>query len=362
MFNHLDIKHRNILVALNSINGLGPRTLRVLCEETEMSVIYIYESATRTELQNIGINNRTVENIFEARKIGYEKIISSIEKNNIKMTTLYDSNYPPLLKEIPYPPVMLFYKGSLPSWEEYTISSIVGTRQSTTYGERVTDMLCDELVAHGDIIVSGLAYGIDACAHRATIKYGGKTIAVLPTSLSEIVPRSHERLAQDIIEHGGSIISEISASGSVCKGSFPQRNRIIAGIAHRTFIIEAGEKSGALITAHDALNIHRDIYVVPGNITNPTSAGCNSLIADGSYIYRGPGSIYPIQSKNPVSLQFNSTDEKEIYEYIKTNEPITTDSLLRCFSSYRISDLNIILSTLELRQLLRYTNGQWMVV
>ena len=197
-----------------------------------------------------------------------------------------DSN--PYLKElanIDNKPQALYYLGEIPKQRQPTIA-IVGTRKPTSYGVEVTSRLASELTKRGFIIVSGLALGTDALTHRACLDAGGTTIAIIPSQLPNIYPRSNSALARRIVEKGGAVLSEHSVDDTepyiLGRWSFLERNRLVSGVADAVLITEASKRSGTLNTAAHALAQGKDVFVVPGNITSPQSAGCNALIKQGA--------------------------------------------------------------------------------
>lgn len=187
-----------------------------------------------------------------------------------------------LLGVIPTPPEAVFFKGKLPADRAPTVA-IVGTRKPTAYGREVAHQLAYELARKGIVIVSGLALGIDAVAHRAALEAGGATIAVLANSVDTIYPRSHVGLANDILASGGAILSEYEPSMPARSYQFLARNRIVSGLSDAVVIIEAAARSGTLSTAAHALEQGKEIFAVPGNITSPLSAGCNALLKQGAH-------------------------------------------------------------------------------
>ncbi len=199
-----------------------------------------------------------------------------------------EAKYTEVLSTIALMPKMLYFCGKIPENVVKTVA-IVGSRHNTRYGEEVAYKMAYELAKRGVIIISGLAYGIDSIAHRAALDAGGTTIAVLGTPINQIYPRNHKGLAREIIENGGAIISEYAPGAKVYpKTSFLERNRIISGLADIVVVVEAAEKSGSLNTAAHALDQGKEVYAVPGNITNPYSQGCNKLITQGANPYTGP--------------------------------------------------------------------------
>lgn len=186
------------------------------------------------------------------------------------------------LAAIPTPPKVLFFRGELPS-ERCISVAIVGTRKPTPYGKEVTHMLTSELARRGIVIISGLALGVDAIAHKAALEAGGTTIAVLANSVDRIYPRTNHNLGEQIIASGGAIISEYEPPTDARDYQFLQRNRIVSGLSDAVIITEAAQRSGTLATAMHALEQGKEVFVVPGNITSPLSAGCNSLLKQGAH-------------------------------------------------------------------------------
>ena len=209
----------------------------------------------------------------------------------INQITPLEAKYTEVLGTIAVMPKMLYYYGKIPQKRTKTVA-IVGSRHSTGYGEEVAYRLGYTLAKHGVIVISGLAYGIDSIGHQAALDAGGTTIAVLGTPINEIYPRNHRKLATEIIETGGAIISEYAPGTKVYpKTSFLERNRIISGLSDIVVVVEAAERSGSLNTATHALEQGKEVFAVPGNITNPYSQGCNKLIRQGAFPYTEPDDI-----------------------------------------------------------------------
>ena len=202
-----------------------------------------------------------------------------------------EAKYTEVLGTIAVMPKMLYYYGKIPQKRTKTVA-IVGSRHNTRYGEEVAYQLGYTLAKHGVIVISGLAYGIDSIGHQAALDAGGTTIAILGTPINEIYPRNHRKLATEIIETGGAIISEYAPGTKVYpKTSFLERNRIISGLSDIVVVVEAAERSGSLNTATHALEQGKEVFAVPGNITSPYSQGCNKLIRQGAFPYTEPDDI-----------------------------------------------------------------------
>ncbi len=199
-----------------------------------------------------------------------------------KINTISGLNLPRRLRDIPDAPNILFFRGMLPD-ESLPAIAIVGTRKPTSYGRQATEQIASGLAARGAIIVSGLAHGVDGIAHRATLKAGGKTVAVLPSGLDSPYPSAHRGLAEDIVTAGGALISEYAPGTPAMQHNFLRRNRLVIGMADLLVVTEAALRSGTMNTTSHALAQGKDVYVVPGNITSPMSAGCNALITQGAF-------------------------------------------------------------------------------
>ncbi|WHY02360.1 DNA-processing protein DprA [Neobacillus sp. DY30] len=209
------------------------------------------------------------------------RLIEQYEKNGIKVITIFDQNYPALLKEIYQPPWVLFVKGDLSLLEKQPKLAVVGSRQATQYGRNAIGLMFPPLVEKGVVIVSGLAKGIDALAHEYAINSGGKTIAVIAGGLYHIYPRENAEIAKEMMK-SQLVISEYPPDTKPLRWHFPARNRIISGLSNGTFIIEAKRKSGSLITANYAVNEGREVFSLPGSIFNHNSLGTNDLIKQGA--------------------------------------------------------------------------------
>ncbi len=261
-----------------------------------------------SELDDL-IKSRLEENIaYEfivwREKNPVEKIEEQLDKEGIYTISLNETGYPRLLAEIADPPHTLFIRGRLPNDERPRLA-VVGTRRHSLYGRQVAQDLVATLARRGLVIVSGLALGIDGLSHEATLSAGGQTIAVLGSGIDRqhIYPASHKQLAERIIVQGGAIISEYPPGFIPTQYSFPARNRIIAGLALGTLVIEAPEESGALITAKCALDYNREVFVIPHQITSPQGAGGNNLLKQGAT---------PVTNSKDITNALNLLDLKEM--------------------------------------------------
>lgn len=210
-----------------------------------------------------------------------EKELKLIKRHSVEVITIFEEAYPKLLKEIYDPPIVLYVKGSALNGEELAIA-VVGSRFASLYGVRTAEKFGYELASRGAVVISGLARGVDTAAHKGAIKAHGKTIAVLGNGLSTIYPPENKKFAGEIIDKGGSLVSEFPMDASPIPQNFPRRNRVISGLSLAVVVVEAAKNSGALITADFALEQGRDVFAVPGSVDSATSFGTNELIKQGA--------------------------------------------------------------------------------
>jgi DNA processing protein len=275
------VDERGYWVVLNTAAGIGPVRFQRLLETCGSA-----EGAWRAsemELAAAGLERRTVTSLRQLRqRTSPEAITDSLGRLGIGTRTLLDPDYPPNLRQVADPPPVLFVRGRLSGTDRLAVA-LVGTRRATEYGRAVADRLARDLAAAGVTIVSGLAKGVDTLAHRAALQSGGRTIAVLGNGLDQVYPPENAGLARQIAEgEAGAIVSEFPPGVPPDAVNFPRRNRIISGLSLCTVIVEAGEKSGALITADFALEQGRDVFAVPGSIFNPNAVGSNQLLRQGA--------------------------------------------------------------------------------
>ncbi|MCA1633106.1 MAG: DNA-processing protein DprA [Acidobacteria bacterium] len=265
-------------IALNMTPGVGPRAAAKLLERFG-SAAGIF-GALRSELERLRLRPEAVESI--ALKDRHEAAAEELERlralEGADVLVLDDGAYPPLLREIADPPVTLYVRGAWEACLDAPCVGIVGSRRCSTYGQNVALMLGRDLAARGVAIVSGLARGIDAAAHRGALEAGGRTVAVLGTGVDEVYPRDHRRLAAEILERGGALVSQFPLGTPPVAENFPYRNRIISGLSLGVLLVEAAENSGSLITARLAMEQNREVFAVPGNVTSRNSFGTNYLI------------------------------------------------------------------------------------
>ena len=270
-------------VAFNNIPGIG--RVRVTQLENYFGSLENAWKAPPGVLPRAGIDNTALGAIIRYRPdIIPEKEMEKLRQYGIEVLTCKDSGYPSRLKEIyDYPPV-IYIKGSLLPEDEWCLA-VVGTRRASAYGKQVTEELATDLAQNKITIVSGLARGIDTVAHKSALKAGGRSLAVFASGLDIIYPAENERLVGEIVENG-CIISEYSPGTRPRAENFPRRNRILSGLSLGVLVTEAGETSGAMITARMALEQNREVLAVPGSILSPSSRGTNRLIQEGAKLVR----------------------------------------------------------------------------
>ena len=301
-------------------------------------------------LQRI-VTNRNADKI--------EQVLQKLENNRIKTTTYFDDDYPIRLKYIYDSPLVIYHQGEFIEEDKLSIA-IVGARKSTSYGKWACEMFTKELVALGVTIVSGLALGIDSIAHKTTLKYGGRTIAVLGNGLDVKYPRNNEKLYGEISQNGV-LMSEFPMGSQPLAFNFPQRNRIISGLSLAVVVIEAKERSGSLITAHHALEQGKDVFALPGNINSIYSGGTNKLIKDGAFplldIDDILDEIYEIKQKSlqekskRIDYSDLSDTEIKIVEVIKEG-PVHSDIIIHK-TGLDTSTVVSVLTILEIKGIIK---------
>ncbi len=286
--------------------------------------------------------------------------------NNLLAIRPSSPNYPRKLRELTDAPEKLYIKTSTGQWEDLInrpAVAVIGSRKLTNYGLGVTEKLVAKLVARGIVIVSGLALGIDAVAHKTAVECGGQTIAVLPSGVNHIYPGSHAGLANRILQTGGALASEYSPDEKVAfKSNFIARNRIIAGLADALLIPEAAKKSGSLHTANFGLDLGKDIFAVPGPINSPASEGCNNLIKAGAIMVTDVSDILQAlhinsnnSHSNPVEI-IASTQEEQIIINLIISGITDADELLQK-SNLAVQEFNTSLSMLEISGYIKPLGG-----
>lgn len=278
--------------------------------------------------------------------------LARLKSSDIGVMTFLNPYYPDRLKQSEVnAPLAMYYKGDLSLLSTPCIA-VVGTRANSSYGRYVTESFCETLCAAGFTIVSGLATGIDGYAHKTALELGGKTIAVLGSGLNVVTPVTNAALYDEILQKGGLILSEYPPDQEASKYTFPERNRIISGISKGVLVVEAGRKSGALITAEFAADQGRDVFAVPGNIDSKRSEGTNDLLYNGAIFVRSGKDIcdfYGINVEERKKKDLSKTldnNQKKLYSLLKEG-PKSFDDLVE-ESGFSPADLSSILTELEI--------------
>ncbi len=274
----------HIILHLSLIEGVGPLTVQQIVssmpESFALQNLYLLSAVEWQRL--FGCSSQLAQKIVEGlqSKQALETELRLLEHHSINWTTMLSDDYPQLLSTIHSPPAVLYWQGAYPAFEHAV--AFVGSRAATEYGARAVKLLIPELVLADCAIISGGALGIDAISHQAALDAGGKTVAVVGSGLLQPQLVSNRKLFDDIVYHGGSMVSIFPLSMGALPGHFPARNRIIAGLSHGTVVVQAAKKSGALITAHYALEQGREVFAVPGALDDPYAIGCHALIQQGA--------------------------------------------------------------------------------
>lgn len=280
----------------------------------------------------------------------------------INRTSPQEHNYLKIISTIAKSPKSLYFIGSLPKDRQISVA-IVGTRKPTSYGKEVTYKLAYDLAKKGIIIISGMAFGVDAIAHRAALDAGGKTIAVLACGADKAYPASNKQLYNDILYNDGAVISEYEPGTNARKYTFLERNRIISGLSDAIIITEANISSGTMSTAARALEQGRDVLVVPGNITNPLSMGCNKLIKQGAAPITSAEDILEIVApdllQDQTSLPLgNNKNETKIIQLMQSG--IRDGDELQIKSAIELSEFSSTITIMEINGIIRSVGGnQW---
>jgi DNA processing protein len=277
------------LLTLHLIPGLGPRLTAALLQRFGSAEAVLRASAAQLrEVPYLG--GKLAADLAEAvQRVNVEREMEQMDRHGVRLLVLGTPEYPAPLSQITDPPHLLFVRGSLQAADAKAVA-LVGSRSCSSYGRRITERVATGLVRAGYTIVSGLARGIDGMAHRAALQAGGRTIGVLAGGLSRIYPPEHAELAREV-EASGALLSEASMEQEPLPGMFPARNRLISGLCRGVVIVEAAEKSGALITASHAGEQGRSVMAVPGAVDQTSSGGTNALIRKGAVLVRGPEDV-----------------------------------------------------------------------
>ncbi len=358
-------------LALNAIPGLGAGRARLLLKRFGSPRAAL--EASGAELRGIpGIGLKLTRRIIDREKyLDLEKEFRLLEKHQVKVIIAGDRSYPRNLADIFDPPLILYVKGEFLSGDQLAVA-IVGSRRSSLYGGRVAEKLGRELAARGLTVVSGLARGIDSAAHKGALASGGRTIAVLGSGLDRVYPPENKNLMEQISSRGA-VISEFPMSAKPDRGNFPRRNRLISGLSLGVVVVEAAQRSGALITVDCALEQGREVFALPGKVDSLTSRGTNKLIQQGAKLVATSEDIIeelkPLwgnrcpekEAKNEDRLPLPplKEEERKLYDLL-SDEPQHIDFLIGK-SGFSAGCLSSLLLMLQMKRLIKELPGKMFV-
>lgn len=346
-------------IGFNLVRGIGAvRFQQILSFFGDLSLAW---HAPAEAFREAGLPERALTNFLRLREeTDLDSLVESIQQQGVQVLTSVDEDYPKLLKQIEQAPPVLYVRGALLPADDFAVA-MVGTRRISAYGQQITRDTSLYLAGHGLTVVSGLARGVDALAHQSALQAGGRTIAVLGSGVDVIYPPEHRQLADAIIENGA-IISDYPLGTQPEGVNFPPRNRIISGLSLATVVVEAGERSGALITAEFAVEQGRDVFAVPGNILSPASKGTNRLIQKGAYALVSPQDVLDLLELSHVeeykaarqALPADTTEAKilQTMDY----EPVHVDEICNEVG-LAVEKVTAALTMMELKGLVQHVGG-----
>ncbi len=324
-------------LSLTLIPNIGPVQAKILLNQYDVQDIFKAKKSALEKLEGIGsIRAASIKSFIDFSKA--EEEIAFIEKYKINVLFITHKDYPKRLLNCYDSPTLLFYKGEAELNHEKVIA-IIGTRNHTDYGKQITEKLIEELREQNAVVISGLAYGIDAIAHKAALKNNLLTVGVLAHGLDQVYPAQHTGLAKEMLKAGGGLLTEFKSKSKPDKHNFPTRNRIVAGISDATIVIETGIKGGSMITAELANNYNRDVFAFPGKVTDAKSAGCNYLIKNNKAVlltdaqelielmgWEEKGQKLKVRSQRELFIEL-SDDEKIIIGILKEKNSVHIDEI-----------------------------------
>ncbi len=346
-------------VGFNLVKGIGAVRLQALIDY--FGDLQVAWKAPTDAFRSAGLSARIIENLQKVRKeIDPQQFLAHIQRQGVQVMTWMDAQYPSLLKEIDQPPPVLYMLGQYQVEDEWAVA-IVGTRRVTAYGRQVAEEIATTLARNGLTVVSGLARGVDAIAHQAALNAGGRTIAVLGSGVDRIYPPEHKKLSEQVAAHG-CVLSDYAPGTPPDGQNFPPRNRIISGFSKATIVIEAGQTSGALITARFAVEQGREVFAVPGPIHALQSQGTNNLISQGAHPLLRPAEVLEIlhlemaQTQQQARRVIPADPVEAGLLNLLGSEPVHVDEI-QARSGLSINQVSATLTLMELKGLVRQTGG-----
>lgn len=348
-------------LGFNLVKGIGPAKLQALLD-TFKDIGTAWQASER-ELERIGLDRRAIATFLETRaEVDLDAYLKQVLDAGVTVLTWESDAYPRYLREAPAPPPVLYVAGDILESDQWAVA-VVGTRRLTAYGQQMTRELVTGLVRNNVTIVSGLARGIDGIAHKTAVEMGGRTLAVLGSGIDCLYPPQHRGLARRIIkEKRGAIISDYALGTQPEAKNFPPRNRIISGLSLGVVVIEAGQKSGALITANFALEQDRDVFAVPGNVNSKASAGTNRLIQQGAKLVISAEDILEelnltmAPQQMVVQMAMPESEEEAMLLKQLSRQPSHVDELCRA-SGMSSADVSSTLAIMELKGMVQQVGG-----
>ncbi len=353
------------------VPGIGPKTIKAI-EQAKLSPIDVY-SLDPSQKKQLGLTQKVIDYLQKfpphrpSREV--EKTLTWADEGNHYLLTLHDDKYPERLKHIASVPPLLMVKGKIEALS-FTQLAIVGSRYPTPAGEQQAYEFALALTDMGLTITSGLAKGIDACAHKGALQAQGSSIAVLGNGLNEIYPKQNSQLSEELCEKGA-LISEFGLWTKPHPGHFPRRNRIVSGLSMGTLVVEATLKSGSLITARQALEQNREVFAIPGPISNPQKAGCHHLIRQGATLVESPEHIAQelqwqfehtkaVMAKPRENLQLANASQQKIITALDYDGANLDEIVSRTHLPIHV--INVLLMELELSGLVRQSQGDYSLI
>lgn len=353
-------------LGFNQVKGIGPAKLRALLDYFGGNIAEAW-LANERQLGEIGVDRRASEQLIQTRAaLDLEQSLAQVQAAGVHLLTWDSPDYPTYLKETASPPPLLYIRGQVLKDDEWAVA-VVGTRRLTAYGRQVTRELVRGLVRSRVTVVSGLARGIDSVAHKQALDSGGRTLAVLGCGADVIYPAENRGLAERIIAGQGALLSDYPLGTQPEAKNFPARNRIISGLALGVIVVEAGERSGALITAKFALEQDREVFAIPGNINSPASKGPNKLIQQGAKLVRHVDDVLEelnltmVPEHSAVQMIMPETAEEAALLGHLSHQPVHIDELTR-LSELPSGMVSSTLSMMELKGMVQQVGGMSFVL
>lgn len=354
---NIDTEEKQYIFGISRISGVGYRRfIDIMDFFKSAKSFWMSSSIELEELFGQLIGAKIYQNRSE---VDIKRDLKILENLNISIATLGDDKYPKLLSEISDPPVCLYYNSNADLSIINKSITIVGSRKNSHYGNEILEKVIPQLIKNGFAITSGMAFGIDSLSHRIALENNGNTVAVLGSSVDNPTPNSNSGLYERIVRKNNIIFSEYFPSKAILPANFARRNRILAGLSQSTIVIEASERSGALITAHLAFDYNRNVFAFPGDINHSLSKGCNhliriqkaTLVTSAEQILEELGEKIYTKSLISSSVKLEPLETK-IYDYLVANNGANIDSIKKNIDT-SISELLASLMTLEIKKLVR---------